>query len=240
MLLGLASVDLSSADWDSTVHVDHGDGSAAAAPKSNVDVSTPEPTKTNPKIHHVQSGPSSSSSTPPDIIFRSCFERAFSLSSNGVMSKPSVSVIDMSATNRGYALIASRDIGRGEIIYTERAVEASQMPRQCLICTNTRDNTQKSRQFYRVKGCQHCFQSLEPSSSILICDTAKLPMEEYWPVPDEENGPGLVRKRVQCQECSALFCSRQCHENHHKVMGTCCLCSKAIQAAVHANCCQSE
>ena len=73
MLLGLASVDLSSADWDSGV--DHGDGSAAAASKSSmscvVAVPPPPPT-TKSKIYHVQSGgPSPSSSTPPDIAFRS-------------------------------------------------------------------------------------------------------------------------------------------------------------------------
>ena len=237
MLLGLASVDLSSADWDSGV--DHGDGSAAAASKSSmscvVAVPPPPPT-TKPKIYHVQSGgPSPSSSTPPDIAFRSCYDRAFSLSSNGIMSKPPVSIIDMSATNRGYALIASRDILRGEVIYTERAAEASQMPRQCLICRNA--NGQKSRGLYRVKGCQHCFQSLEPASSILSCDTAKLPMEEYWPVLDK-NKPGPARRSVQCQECNALFCSKQCHESHNNIMGNCCLSNNAVQAAVHACCCQ--
>ena len=236
MLLGLASIDLSTADWDSVV--DH-DGSAAAAPKSTISglVAVPPPRHptAKPKIHHVQSGPSPSSSTPPDIIFRSCFDRAFSLSSNGVMSKPPVSIIDMSATNRGYALIASRDILRGEVIYTERAAEASQMPRQCLICRNT--NGQKSQGLYRVKGCQHCFQSLEPASSILSCDTAKLPMEEYWPVLDE-NKPGPARRSVQCQECNTLFCSKQCHESHNNIMGNCCLSNNAVQAAVHACCCQ--
>ena len=238
MLLGLASVDLSSADWDSAV--DHGDGSAAAASKSTISglvAVPPPPPTTKPKIHHVQSGPSPSSSTPPDIIFRSCFDRAFSLSSNGVMSKPPVSIIDMSATNRGYALIASRDIPRGEIIYTERAAEASQMPRQCLICRNTKEEKLKIQGLYRVKGCQHCFQSLEPASSILSCDTAKLPMEEYWPVLDE-NKPGPARRSVQCQECNALLCSKQCHESHNNIMGNCCRCSNAVQAAVHAFCSQ--
>lgn len=240
MLLGLASIDLSSADWDSAV--DHGDRSAEAAPISiSSSISgpvavPPPPSTTKTKIHHVQSGLSSLSSSP-DIIFRSCFERAFSLSSNGVMSKPPVSIIDMSATNRGYALIASRDILRGEVIFTERAAEASQMPRQCLICRNTKTDKQKSQHLYRVKGCQHCFQSVEPASSILSFDTAKLPMEEYWPVLDE-NKPGPVRRRVECQECNALFCSKQCHESHNKIMGNCCLCRKTIQAAVHACCCQ--
>ena len=238
MLLGLASVDLSSADWDSAV--DHGDGSAAAASKSTISglvAVPPPPPTTKPKIHHVQSGPPPSSSTPPDIIFRSCFDRAFSLSSNGVMSKPPVSIIDMSATNRGYALIASRDIPRGEIIYTELAAEASKMPRQCLICRNTKEEKVKIQGLYRVKGCQHCFQSLEPASSILSCDTAKLPMEEYWPVLDE-NKPGPARRSVQCQECNALFCSKQCHESHNNIMGNCCRCSNAVQAAVHAFCSQ--
>ena len=244
MLLGLASVDLSSADWDSAV--DHGDGSAAAAPKSSISglvaVQPQPPTSTStakPKIHHVQSVPSSSSSSP-DIIFRSCFERAFSLSSNGVMSKPPVSIMDMSATSRGYALIASRDILRGEVIYTERAAEASQMPRQCLICMTAKGDKQKSQHLYRVKGCQHCFQSLEAASSILSWDTATLPMEEYWPVLDENKPGPASKKRIQCQECNALFCSKQCHESHRKIMGTCCLCSKAIQAAVHACCCQNN
>ena len=242
MLLGLASVDLSSADWDSGV--DHEDGStAAAAPKSSIIsglVAIPPPPPTaKPKIHHVQSGPSSSSSPPPDIIFRSCFERAYSLSSNGIMSKPPVTIIDMSATNRGYALIASRDILRGEVIFTERAAEASQMPQHCMICSNKKGGKQKSQHLYGVRGCQHCFQSLEPASSILSSDTAKLPMEEYWPVLDE-NKPGTARRTVECQECSALFCSKQCHESHQKSMGTCCLLQKAIQAAVHACCCQKN
>jgi hypothetical protein len=235
MLLGLASVDLSSAEWDS--------GSAAVLPVSPHPLAAPKPTPTpptaKPKIRHEQSSSSSSSSsTSPDTIFRSCFERAFSLSSDGVVLKPPVSIVDMSAVNRGYALIASRDIRRGEVIYTEKAAEASQMPRQCLVCSE--GDKQKMGYSYQVKGCQNCFQSLEPASSILCCDTAKLPMEEYWPVLLDENEPGPFLRRVRCQNCSALFCSKQCHESHQKKMGSCCRCIDAMQAVVHAYCCHSN
>ena len=251
MLLGLASVDFSSAQWDAP---DGADGSAAFSPPTPTApdaLDAPKPSSgiiplssntAKPKIHHLQTG-SSSSSTSPDIIFRSCFERAFSLSSNGVLSKPPVSIIDMSDNNRGYALVASRDISRGEVIYTERAAEASQMPRQCLICANERNQI---GQLYGVKGCQHCFQSLEPASSILSFgdDTAKLPMEECWPVPEYGNDESYTgqsgRRRVQCQACNSLFCSRICNENHQKSLGNCCQWNEAIQAIVHAHCRESN
>lgn len=248
MLLGLAPVDFSSAEWDAP---DGEDGSAASSPPTPTAPDAPKPSSgiiplssntAKPKIHHLQTG-SSSSSTSPDSIFRSCFERAFSLSSNGVLSKPPVSIIDMSDNNRGYALVASRDISRGDVIYTERAAEASQMPRQCLICANERHQI---GQLYGIKGCQHCFQSLEPASSILSFgdDAAKLPMEECWPVPEYGNDGSYTgqagRRREQCQRCSSLFCSMACNENHQKSLGTCCQWNEAIQAIVHAYCRESN
>lgn len=102
--------------------------------------------------------------------------------------------------NRGFALVATRQIGRGEVIYIERAAIASQIPNFCLACFSrnenhdTNDNSGESKscqslvaenmlgpsrigcKCYNVRACQHCFRSLEPVSSI-TCDNTLNPLE---------------------------------------------------------------
>ena len=54
-------------------------------------------------------------------------------------------------------MIAARSIQKGEVIFTERALEAAQLGR----CSAARV----------VRGCQHCFQSLQPISCLRTTQT---------------------------------------------------------------------
>mmetsp|Transcript_15160 Transcript_15160/g.32736 ORF Transcript_15160/g.32736 Transcript_15160/m.32736 type:complete len:554 (+) Transcript_15160:138-1799(+) len=210
-----------------------------------------------PRIHGTRMDASSfalKQNSPDAALIRQCYERAFSLSPSGRLSEPPVRIVDMSHYNRGYASFATRDIRRGEVIYTERAAEACQMPYRCSICDESR-SAGRDMFMYRVRGCQYCFRSLEPASSIVCKDAAgaDIPMAEYWPVPEYQSDPPSATSnsgeqydldtktgRVQCMHCQSLFCSKQCLDNLCKSMGSCCHGANAIKVAVHAASCAKE
>ena len=120
---------------------------------------------------------------------------------------------------RGYALVAQYPISRGQIIYTEKALESAQIPMYDEDIMHTNDETkhktsdilENSKEpciSYEIKGCQHCFRSMEPASSlctqsvthnVTIHDDKRnesenenakehkafdLPMTHLWPVPE--------------------------------------------------------
>jgi hypothetical protein len=157
-------------------------------------------------------------------------------------------------------LIASIPIRKGQVIFTERAMEATQIPVSCSVCQNNPYMTG-----YRVRACQDCFRSLEPASSLSqIRDeehTQNLPLKDLWPIAeyslDGENNSyqaysskrivevqhssrhshsHLVNQIYRCQGCQALFCSLICAESHEKHLPSCCANTKAIQAIIHKYC----
>lgn len=246
LLGGLATCDMTSVEWDAKEE-DDTMREQQKQPQSSSALSILTP-RTKRMVHHIPVGNSSPSpeQNSPDVLFSQCCDRAFSISSNGNISKPPVSIVDMSnINNRGFSLIANRNIRRGELIYTERATEACQMP--------------APEGLYRVRGCQYCFRSLEPASSILCMDSAckEIPMAEYWPIPEYQIASSLTNingerrdcdhcyldsktGRVHCRDCQSLFCSKQCFDNLNKKMGSCCQCAGAIKAAIHATSCSEE
>lgn len=156
-------------------------------------------------------------------------------SNYGRVERPFVRVVDLSAEGRGNALIATQRIAAGDVIYTERAAVATQLPQQ----TNASV----------VRACQHCFRSLEPIASCQMSIESSLPMAYLWPVPDIEfdqestagDFKGLqneekqrkVRRdkcgRVQCRVCQSWFCCEQCHGSFEFQHGSCCLMKSAMR-----------
>jgi hypothetical protein len=111
------------------------------------------------------------------------YHRAFQQSSvDGQLLKPSVQIVDMTHEMKGNIMIASKSFSKGEIIFSERALEGVQMPRgiciKCKLQSSSPPSTSeenhvaagiknKKHQLYNVRGCQQCFKSLEPASCLL-------------------------------------------------------------------------
>ena len=165
-----------------------------------------------------------------------CYDRAFYCSPNGQLLRPAVCIVDLSSiNNRGNGLVATRPIRKAQVIYTEQAVEATQLPK-CTICHGRTKEPWQSNT--RVRACQNCFRSLEPISTL----GGDLPSPELWPIPEfDENGNETndryridTHGRLQCTSCQAIFCSKSCCDTHNEKMGSCCDCSAAVEAVVHA------
>lgn len=145
--------------------------------------------------------------------------------------------VQSSRNHRGNGLIATRQIRKGEVIFTERAVVVTQLPPMCIVCQNEMETRAWSS--VSIRACQSCFRSLEPISTLSSPGIA-LPLTQLWPVPEYHDGSGRhgyrvdAHGRVQCTECNALFCSQQCKDAHDDEMGSCCHCSSAVNAVVHA------
>jgi hypothetical protein len=210
------------------------------------------------------------------------YERAFQLSKTGQILKPPVKILDLSSENRGNILIATKPIQKGQLIFTERALEGAQAPfgrcrlsnqtlnsnGSCSPPSNILSNSFADR-LYTVRGCQHCFRSLEPASSLSKktengnSESEQIPMSNLWPVLEyppslaqytDLGGGDFVQRgkntntlsidansgRVLCRECKALFCSSFCAKSHIKVLGDCCICSNAIRALIRATCCTTS
>jgi len=149
-------------------------------------------------------------------------------------------------------LIAARYIQKGEVIFTERALDAAQLGLQ-------------QNDGARVCGCQHCFKSLQPISCLLtrvkdkqgdVSSTSSqcldnLPYPHLWPIRDDgevisvdccqadeniidgnstNNCDASRFVARKCAKCKAHFCSLPCHVAHNARMGSCCLASAAIAA----------
>jgi len=127
------------------------------------------------------------------------FKRAFQLSLSGQILKFPVQIVDQSKLNQGNILIATSSILKGQVIFTERALEGAQVPFGH--CSS----------IYTVRACQHCFKSLEPASCLSkessdsdatsihnndadhgnssgnCTGTGTIPMPELWPVPEYDS-----------------------------------------------------
>jgi hypothetical protein len=144
-------------------------------------------------------------------IMSSLYQRAFQQSSvDGQLLKPSVQIVDMSHEMKGNIMIASRSFSKGEIIFSERALEGVQMPRGiCIKCKLSSTSppwseenhkagiNNKKHRLYNIRGCQQCFKSLEPASCLLDPNKcadqdnnksnemiAAVPLSHLWPIPE--------------------------------------------------------
>lgn len=143
----------------------------------------------------------------PDSLYTDCYNRAFSPPFG---TKVPVRIVDMSdVNNRGFALVATRQILRGEVIYVEQAAVASQIPDSCssrnmpcdLAGVGTQDDEtnisgrplapQLGGEHFAVRGCQHCFRSLEPASSV-TCATKLIPKENESTVQPGPSAPASL------------------------------------------------
>lgn len=137
--------------------------------------------------------------------------------------------------NRGNGLVATRLIREGQVIYTEQAALATQLPK-CTICHGRTKGPWQSD--FRVRACQSCFRSLEPISTL----SSEMPSPGLWPIPEfhenrnETNDQYRIdtHGRLQCTSCQAIFCSKSCCDGHYEKMGSCCNCSTAIEAVARA------
>jgi len=182
-------------------------------------------------------------------------QRAFCLSPNGQILKPPVQILDRSHENEGNILIATKRVPKGQVIFTEKALEGIQLPTPSSTTTTTTGNN-----LYAVRACQNCFKSLEPASCL---SSKEIPFSELWPVPEyeseidnplsepqdcvsievESSDAGTKKKnnkfslhaksgRITCRDCGAIFCNRYCAKQHLETIGDCCRCTRAIEALV--------
>ena len=135
---------------------------------------------------------------------------------------------------KGKGMIASRFIPKGDVIYTEKSIIASQIPSATATTAS------------RVQACQNCYQSLEswkkllPKINDVEVDTKnQFPFPELWPVPpldfqaEDDQCTGIRADRygrVQCKQCESLFCSTACYKKKLDQFGSCCLESKLSRA----------
>ncbi|GKY99456.1 hypothetical protein MPSEU_000900100 [Mayamaea pseudoterrestris] len=139
-----------------------------------------------PTIHKITS---SSAALESLSIFENS---SCSMSPNTTNLSPPVQIIAM--PNRGNGLIATTNIRRGAVIYTERAFLAAQ------------------HDAVSVRACQHCFRSLEPISKLKVAnavssDDRQLPLPSLWAIPD------IIYTHEQPQACS---------EAYKTLLGSCC------------------
>eukprot|EP00978_Attheya_sp_CCMP212_P038243 scaffold187793_cov55-Attheya_sp.AAC.5 len=265
LLGGLTSNDLVAVEWDE----DNDEGKKQVSP---MPVGFPEyksrRASANTHNNDTCNNHQTTDTVNADEAFRYCFHRAFRLNRNGGTVRPPVHIVDMSdKNNRGYALVASHLIRKGEVIFTERAVEAAQIPQACHVCTSKlKQNDWKvmdednmtflgnKKRIYGVRGCQHCFRSMEPASSCCVHpnshieddSVSSLPMDHLWPVSPytlndanytlDERGH-FVEKNVGyifCPKCGASFCSDTCRGAHDQSLGSCCMYEAAIDTVVHS------
>lgn len=136
-------------------------------------------------------------------------------------SRPPVRIVDLSSQGRGNILVATEQIERGQVIFTERAAVASQL------FAST------------IRACQFCFRSLEPITSCCVSKQELLPNPHHWPILEldftNEQSEGRMQidryGRRQCNLCNFLFCSQSCYDSFQNQMGNCCSLS-AIQREI--------
>lgn len=138
--------------------------------------------------------------------------------------------------DRGNALVATKLISRGSIIFTEKAAFVTQLP--YTVETPKMMNDWDSYPF-AIRACQQCFRSMEPVYSCQANSAETLPMPSLWPIPQYELGEQdetRFRKdkhgRLQCTQCHSLFCSSKCRDVHLSEMTSCCHCHKAMMTVV--------
>lgn len=157
----------------------------------------------------------------------SIFEYAYRDSGCGIEhQRPPLTVVSMAHMGRGNALVTTTPIARGSVIYTERAVVATQVPP------------------LQVQACQYCFRSLEGIETL----SEHLPLPGLWPIPswdgskrsmtDDSEWAEQVRidhyGRVQCVACQSRFCSAHHRRALEDEVGGCCLVMKLACKAVES------
>lgn len=180
----------------------------------------------------VRSSASSSATTPPvlhpvrlpsptdtDPVFQNAFRCA---PSDYRISNPPVQVVSL--PDRGNGLIATTDIAKGAVIYTEQAWLSA------------------AHDVTSVRACQYCFRSLEPISKLQGPSEPDhpplaLPLPHLWPVPDLRYSQETIDRsdgtrvddhgRVTCRTCGALFCSALCRAEFQARLGSCCASTRA-------------
>jgi CxxC motif-containing protein len=169
------------------------------------------------------------------------FSMAYKFTVDGRIQPPAVSVVEI--LNKGNALVATRDIRRGEIIFTERAAAAIQLDSR-----NDVDSERKTP----VRACQNCYRSLEPASSSISSQeqSTSLPLSELWPVceyevEDFETIPGTTlskdkQGRIACRICKSMFCSISCNNAFLDRFGCCCIYDQTMKAAEVASLVQDK
>jgi hypothetical protein len=159
-----------------------------------------------------------------NCMFQNAFNASGHCTSNHKVERPPLRIHDF-GKGRGRSLIATRFITKGDIIYTERAAVATQLP--------------KLDGQIPTLACQNCYRSMEVWTRLLVQkdevneSESTFPYPELWPVmplafseaEDCETSAILKDKygRIQCRDCQALFCSPHCHQTKVETFGTCCL-----------------
>jgi len=219
LLGGISLDDVPSSAWDD-VNKD-GDKLETVSPHL-ADLQTKKAAKTIRKAPNF----TELSEIETDAVFARAYKCSGYCTPNGKVERPPLKAVNMGEA-RGNGLVVTRPIARGEVIYTERAAMATQVPQ---IEAGSETN-------FAVRACQHCFRSLEPVSSCQSPDEP-LPMPHLWPVLEldfpEDTARDVFRRdkygRVQCQLCESLFCSEFCRESQSKLYGSCCVCSQAVKS----------
>ncbi|GFH61198.1 hypothetical protein CTEN210_17674 [Chaetoceros tenuissimus] len=172
------------------------------------------------------------------------FSRAFHLTKDGQLKSPPVRIVDLSTEGKGNILVSSRHICKGEVIFSERSLEAAQVPSHAY-------DPQISANMSNLNGiraCQHCFKSMEPASRFKCEEeNMELPMKHLWPIEEWEVEATSIKHesydhilidthtgRMKCIECQALFCNKYCMQAHFQTMGSCCNCTKSMEAFINA------
>ena len=159
--------------------------------------------------------------SPLSSVYEFSYRCSSSNMEDGQVERPPVEVVNMASIGRGNALVTTAPIPRGSVIYTERAVAATQVPP------------------IRIRACQYCYRSLEGIDAL----SETLPWPDLWPVPSlqfpnlstgHSGSTPLVEVdhfgRLQCRSCGSLFCSAHHHHALEKELGGCCLVNRALKA----------
>ena len=175
------------------------------------------------------------------------FARAYKMSANGRLERPTVRVLDLSSEGRGNALIATERISAGEVIYTEQAVVATQLPEPTTSDDDDDEDDYGTPSTWSIRACQCCFRSLEPISSCICCcqksvgersSDRRFPMEHLWPIMGMEfendgkhDEPRRRDKhgRIHCQTCDSYFCCQPCYDAFTSQLGSCCILARATR-----------
>jgi hypothetical protein len=175
-----------------------------------------------------------------EYLTKDIFSLAYKFTEDGRIQPPAVSVVEI--LNKGNALVATRDIRRGDIIFTERAAGAIQL--------DSRNDVDGKRKI-PVRACQNCYRSLEPASSGISSQEhlTSLPLAELWPVCEYEADLEIIPEttlskdkqgRISCRICKSMFCSISCSNAFFERFGCCCIYDETMKAVEAASLAQDK
>ena len=131
--------------------------------------------------------------------------RVHAVTPTGSLQEPAVRIVDMTLQNKGFGLVATQRIRKGDVIITEKAAVASQLPvpqGEGQTSTSNGHSNDWKNTLFSVRACQQCFRSLEPISALGSLSTTQTPTEiplpECWPIAEygtsiihcDDNGDG--------------------------------------------------